>query len=230
MHRHEIEQLPEVIEATSVLMSLEGKGLVEPAIASGWTRARLTDSTSNDIDVSYVGSIHYEEAQQLLRESLDELCYDPAPWDIDGIWNAQLAYGVEHTVENFLIYYVDSIDSVYLATDGRLHDPTGFGFQDAEARLLRINDYDRKHGLQQIAREEVNICLEGCRRISQLRWTPTDESTERIIEGIANWEMLTDDEKAYFYRKLASKFKEDERQDAQTSYATYGWGFIFNEL
>jgi tRNA nucleotidyltransferase/poly(A) polymerase len=49
---------------------------------------------------------------------------------------------VKHTVDNFLLYYLNSIDSVYLTGDGKLHDPTGFGFEDAQTKTLRINDYD----------------------------------------------------------------------------------------
>jgi hypothetical protein len=226
----EIEALPAVQEAAAVLVGLEKRGLVEPAVASGWTRAMLTDTTSRDIDVAYVGDIHYEEAQQYLREVLTELGVDPEPWDIDGIWNAQMSYGVEHTVDNYLLYYVDSIDTVYLASDGKLHDPTGNGFSDAEARILRINEYDRKDGRKPTSYEEVNVCLEGCRRIAQLGWEATPESRQRINEGIVEWSRLSDKEKAYFTRKLASKYEPDKRGEAQPIYHQFGWGFIFDHI
>lgn len=226
----EIEALPEVREASIVLQHLEGRGLIEPAIASGWTRAKLTDSQSKDIDVAYVGPVHFIEAQAHLREVLAELDVNPKPWDVEGIWNAQMSYGVEHTVDNYLLYYVNSIDSVFLASDGRLHDPTGFGFQDAEARVLRINDYDRQNGRTPTPSEEVNVCLEGCRRIAQLGWTATPESIERIEAGTPFWNKLSDKELAYFVRKMGSKFAPDDRQGAKESFTQYGWGFIFDHL
>jgi hypothetical protein len=226
----EIEALPIVKEATAVLKGLETLGLIEPAIASGWTRGLLTDSAITDTDVAYVGKVHYGEAQEYLRAVLSELGLDPKPWDIKGIWNAQMSYGVEHTVDNYLLYYVDSIDSVYLAADGKLHDPTGHGFSDAEAKILRINEYDRQNGRKPTAYEEVNVCLEGCRRITRLCWKATPESRQRIIEGVVQWENLSDDEKAYFFRKLASKYKPEERADAQKVYYEFGWGFIFDHI
>lgn len=226
----EIEALPVVKEAAAVLRGLEGRGLVEPAIASGWTRAFLTDTTSSDIDVAYVGDIHYEQAQQHLREVLAELGVNTEPWDIKGIWNAQMSYGVEHTVDNYLLYYVDSIDTVYLASDGKLYDPTGYGFADAKAGILRINEYDRENGRIPTSYEEVNVCLEGCRRVAQLGWQATPESRQRINEGVAEWGKLSDEEKAYFTRKLTSKYKPEKREQAQVIYRQFGWGFIFDHL
>ena len=224
----EIEALPEVRQAAKVLQELEARGLVEPAIASGWIRAKLTDSYSPDIDVAYVGPVHYEDAQRYLTQILAELKYDPKSWDIKGIWNAQIAYGVDNSPEHYLLYYVDSIDTVYLASDGKLHDPTGFGFKDAETRTLRINDYDRRHSIFPVPREEVNICLESCRRITQLGWTPTTDSLDRIKEGVAVWDKLSNDDKEYFVQKLSRKYKPKERTAAKASYDRFGWGFIFN--
>lgn len=226
----EIESLPAVHEAATVLQKLEERGLVEPAIASGWTRAMLTNSTTSDIDVSYVGNVHYEQAQQYLRDVLAELNINSDPWDINGIWNAQMSYGVEHTVDNYLLYYVNSIDSIYLASDGKLHDPTGMGFSDAQARILRINEYDRMNGRQPTSYEEVNVCLEACRRIALLGWNPTPESIERITEGVANWDNLSNEERAYFTRKLAGKYTPEKRSPAEQIYQKYGWGFIFQML
>lgn len=223
-----IENLPEVQEAARVLQGLEERGLVEPAIASGWTRAKLTDTTTKDIDVAYVGPVHYEEAQHHLKEVLESLGIDPTPWDIKGIWNAEQAYGVKHTVENYLLYYVCSIDSVYLASDGKLHDPTGFGFADAKDRLLRINNYDHKHGIFPVAREEVNICMEGCRRLAQHGWNATPASVDRIRRGVSAWQELDEEAVAYFKRKLASKFPLQHRPEAQKVYSQLGWGFVFD--
>lgn len=226
----DIEALPEVRQATTVLSALEKRGLVEPAIASGWTRAMLTDCNRTDIDVAYVGPVHYNDAQKYLREILDELGFDPDPWDINGIWNSQMAYGVKHTVEDYLLNYVCSIDSVYLASDGKLHDPTGFGFKDGEAKLLRINEYDRQDGRIPTAFEETYVCIQGCRRIAQHGWRITPASKKRIIEGVSAWSELTDDQRAEFTQNLGKKIPLSARKEAQLSFAKFGWGFIFDLL
>ncbi len=229
MHISEIEKLDVIKEATLVLAELEANGLLEPAIASGWTRSLLTDTTTPDIDVSYVGDTHYQQAQHILLHILDKIRpSNAAMWDVKGIWNAQLAYGLTHTVDNFLMYYVDSIDSVYLASDGKLHDPTGYGFKDAQTKTLRINMYDINRGLL-ADHEDVNVCLEGCRRIVKLGWQPTRESAKRITAGAEKWATLPQDKKDYFTGKLAKKYRRNEITKAQGIYQTYGWGFIFDD-
>lgn len=225
----EIERLPEVIEAAAVLRRLENYGIKEPAIAAGWTRSLLTDGTTNDIDVSYVGAVHYEDAQAILTQVLsDSEVSNRGMWDVKGIWNAQLAYGVEHTVDNFLLYYLNSIDSVYLASDGKLHDPTGYGFSDAQTKTLRVNDYDLDGGRVTTPAAETNVCLESCRRLAKFGWTATARTVERINEGSSRWNELTADERMYFVNKLKTKYHDNERIAAQRIYNKYGWGFIFD--
>ena len=68
-----IEQPPEVQQAARVLSRLEHFGIKEPGIAAGWTRSLLTSEPTNDIDVPYVGTVHYEEAQNILATALDEI-------------------------------------------------------------------------------------------------------------------------------------------------------------
>mgnify|MGYP000872164219 FL=1 len=228
MQVEELENLPEVVETATVLRYLENHGVKEAAIAGGWTRSLLGAGATSDIDVSYVGDIHYEDAQAILRKALKEI--NPsniAVWDVKGIWNAQIAYGVEHVVDNYLLYYLNSIDSVYLASDGKLHDPTGFGFDDARTKILRINDYDVANRVTTPS-EEVNVCLENCRRIAKFGWTPTDRTIERLRQGTVRWSELTSDEMSYFVNKLAIKYKASERNPAQRVYAEHGWGFIFD--
>lgn len=224
----EIEALKEVKEAAAVLCFLEDNGIEEPAIAAGWTRSLLTGGTTADIDVSYVGPFHYEKAQEVLRQALDTI--NPTTksmWDVKGIWNAQLAYGVQHTEDNFLLHYLNSIDSVYLAADGKLHDPTGYGFKDAQTKTLRINDYDL-HNRTPTPSEEVNVCLENCRRIAKFGWTVTDRTIERITHGTNDWSKLSDEEKSYFINKLSKKYLEAERPAAKSIYDKYSWGFVFD--
>lgn len=225
---HEIEQLPEVKSAVNVLRLLESKGIKEAAIAAGWTRSLISGGTTSDIDVSYVGNIHYEDARIILSEVLNEVNPpNKQMWDVKGIWNAEIAYGVKHTVDNFLLYYLNSIDSVYLASDGRLHDTTGFGFQDAETKILRINDYDLIDRTT-TASEEVNVCLENCRRLAKFGWTPTERTVERITNGAGRWNELSQDERSYFINKLKTKYSQSERSHAKVIYDLYGWGFIFD--
>lgn len=228
MNVAETERSPEVIEAAEVLRNLEEHGIKEAAIAAGWTRSLLTDSPTNDIDVSYVGDVHYEQAQEILAQTLDEVNpVNREMWDVKGIWNAQIAYGVQHTVDNFLLYYLNSIDSVYLASDGKLHDPTGFGFDDAQTKTLRINDYDLE-GRSTTASEEVNVCLENCRRLAKFGWIPTARTVERLTMSTPRWNELSNDETAYFVNKLQTKYSDDERANARKIYDKYGWGFIFD--
>ncbi|HSX30833.1 MAG TPA: hypothetical protein VLE99_02860 [Candidatus Saccharimonadales bacterium] len=230
MNVADIEALPVVRQASQVLHRLQEYGLGEPAIAGGWTRGFLTDITPSDIDVAYVGPVLPEAAQAYLCQTLDELSVDTAPWDIKGIWNASLAYGVTHTVQNYLLYYINSIDSVYLRADGRLHDPTGHGFTDAATKTLRLNTYDSTDGRTPTAKEEVYICLEGCRRIARFGWTPTPESRDRICTGTARWHELTPTDQLYYLRKkILGKYALGERAEAQGIYGTYGWSFVFDQ-
>lgn len=224
----EIENLPEVKEAVKILCILEEEGLKEPAIAAGWTRSLLTSGITSDIDVSYVGEIHFVQAQLILKNALEQINpSNKAMWDVKGIWNAQIAYGVEHTVDNFLLHYLNSIDSVYLGSDGKLHDPTGFGFEDAKTKTLRINEYDT-NGRTPTPSEEVNVCLENCRRLAKFGWIPTERTVERIRRGTINWARLSAKEKDYFINKLKTKYSPTERVIVKPVYAKYGWGFIFD--
>lgn len=228
MRINEIENLTDVQSSARVLGELESRGIKEAAIAAGWTRTLIAGGNTSDIDVSYVGDIHFEDAQAILTEVLDKV--NPPNremWDVKGIWNAEIAYGVKRTVDNFLLYYLNSIDSVYLASDGKLHDPTGYGFQDAETRTLRINDYDLE-GRTTTPSEEVNVCLENCRRLAKFGWSPTDRTVERISGSTSRWQELTTKEKSYFINKLKTKYSDQERLGAKATYDLYGWGFIFD--
>ena len=228
MRVKEIEKLPEVQASARVLGELEARGLNEASIGGGWTRTLVAGGDTKDIDISYVGNIHYEDAQGILAQVLEEV--DPpnrAMWDVKGIWNAELADGIEHTVENFLLNYLNSIDSIYLASDGRLHDPTGYGFLDAKMKVLRINDYDISKGAT-TASKEVYVCLENCRRIAKFGWAPTTRTVERITECVSRWPELSEDELNYFVSRLRTKYSVKERPSAHAVYNLYGWGFVFD--
>jgi hypothetical protein len=225
---HEIESKSEIIAAANVLKELEKRGLAQPAIASGWIRGFLTGTKPSDIDIAYVGDVHYDAAQKYLKEIISELHLEHMDWDVTGIWNAQMKNpSVTTTERNYLLFYVCSIDSVYLASDGKLHDATGFGFEDASNKILRMNDFTAMN-FQFPNDEIVYFCLEGCRRIVQFKWTPTEHSVELIKSGTEKWLLLSDTEKQYFYKRLMKKYTEEEMLNAQKIYERYGWGFVFD--
>jgi hypothetical protein len=227
MKPSEIEKLAEVKEAVQVLKGLEKRGLQQPAIAGGWIRSFLTDLPPSDIDVLYVGPVHYHEAQDRLSDILAKLSINPIDWDIKGIWNAELAWQLSSVNQSILIYYVSSIDSVYLTSDGKLHDPTGHGYADALTKTLRINDYvDRPI----TPGSWVNTYLEGCRRIVKFGWQPTERSTELIKQGALYWEKLTEESRQKFYHRLEKKYLPRERKSARQVYEKYGWGFVFDGI
>jgi hypothetical protein len=225
-----IEKRKEIKEASLVLKRLEEKGLKEPAIASGWIRGWLTGIAPSDIDIAYVGDVHFEEAQKYLQEILDSLNIDKTPWDIKGIWNAQLEYPEITTTErNYLLFYVDSIDSVYLASDGKLHDTTGYGFEDAKHKVLRMNDFTKMDFVYRDSKL-VYLCLEGCRRVAKFGWTPTEQSIKLIKDGLSLWSKLSESTKKYFIEhKIIAKYQKEEFLKYQAVYNTFGWGFIFDE-
>lgn len=224
-----IEKNPQIKTAARVLKLLELKGLKQPAIASGYIRGFLTDTIPTDIDIAYVGDVHFEEAQKYLLEIITQLKLDPTPWDLKGIWNAQIECPEINTTEkNYLIFYVDSIDSVYLASDGKLHDPTGFGFDDAKTKTLRMTDF-KSNGFNYSKSKIVYLCLEGCRRIANFGWKPTPKSVELIKSGIELWPQLSQQSKNYFYNRISKKYPPDQFSDAQKIYKEYGWDFIFPE-
>lgn len=126
MNKLHIENQKEIKDVANVLADLEQGGLKQACVASGYTRGWLTDTKPSDIDIAYVGDIHFEQAQELLRNSISRRGLEDLDWDLNGIWNAELAYPeITITERHYLIHYVCSIDTVYLASDGKLYDPTG---------------------------------------------------------------------------------------------------------
>lgn len=222
-----IETKQEIQNATLVLKELENKSIKEPCIASSYTRGFLTGTKPSDIDIAYIGNIHYTVAQKYLSQVLKKLGINDQNWDVTGIWNAQIAHPeITSTEMNYLLFYVNSIDSIYLASDGKLHDPTGFGFQDSITKTLRMNDFT-KMDFRYLNKDVVYLCLEGCRRIAKFNWNPTQESIELIKYGIPLWNKLENTEKEYFYnKKILSKYNFDQLSEVEKIYDKYGWGFV----
>lgn len=229
-NKQQIESQPEVVQVAGVLAELEEKGLKQVCIASGWTRGWLIDSARSDIDIAYVGDIHYTQAQRLLLEAIQKHKVEHLDWDLEGIWNAELACPeITTTRQHYLVHYVCSIDSVYLASDGKLHDATGFGFEDAANKVLRMNDFEQIDFNYQPV-NIVYLCLEGCRRIAKFGWTPTSRSVELIRKGLPLWSELSAAEREYFYtKKIVKKFPPEDWQGLKSVYDQLGWGFIFEE-
>ena len=119
--------------------------------------------------------------------------------------------------------------------------PTGFGFQDATTRTLRMNMYDIADGRTPTASEHVNVCLEHCRRMAKFDWQPTAESAARIAAGVQYWPQLPVTEVAYFTRKLAIKYPllnthkraQDTRSLAGILFSTFNlraWWLISHDM
>ena len=226
-----VEKLQEVEEVTQVLKLLEQAGLKQASVASGWTRGFIAEAKPSDIDIAYVGDVHYEKAQIILKDIIRSLGYENKNWDVDGIWNVSMAYKDVDTVEkNYLIYYVDSIDTVYLRADGKLIDPTGYGFKDALNKILRMNDFT-KNGYNYPNKDIVYLCLEGCRRIAKFGWRQSSESISLIKSGVPLWNTLSSIEKGYFLtKKLKAKYNPAEYGSAQKIYSQFGWEFVFDNI
>lgn len=224
----EIEIQEPIRTATEVLKRLEVIGLKEPAIAGGWIRGWLTGMTPTDIDVAYVGDIDFNKAQMYLVAILDQLGLDKSPWDIKGIWNAQMENSLITSTEmNYHLFYVDSIDSVCLKSDGKLHDITGHGFSDAQEKILRMNDFT-KYNFPYSDSKIIWLCLEGIRRIAKFGWIPTERSGELIQIGLPKWKHLSSKSKEYFMRRMNEKYTPPEMQMVRDIYSNYGWDFILD--
>lgn len=223
----QIENQPEVKQATVVLKRLEDQGLEIPSIASGWIRGWLTNIQPSDVDVQYAGKIPREEASKILLRTLTNLGMDPSNWDIEGIWNTEIWRGLIPR-DYYLAFFVNSIDSVYLASDGKLHDSTGFGFEDAKNKILRMNDFIKRN-YNHTDLDIVYVCLRGCERMAKHGWRPTQRSVTLLSSGVERWEKLDSDQQKYLLQHyILDKHKPENFNNAKRIYEKYGWGFVFD--
>jgi len=230
-HIQDIEKLEDIKNVSKVLEELENKGLSQASIASGYIRGYLTNTTPSDIDILYFSKTHFLRAREILKDAIKKYNLEYLNWDIEGIWSVQIAAPYINSVqENLLLYYVNSIDTVYLVSDGKLHDPTGYGFEDSLAKTLRMNDF-RTNGYKFYKDLDiVYLCLEGCRRIAKYGWHPTKESEDIIRFGLSLWKNLSLKDKDYIYTKrIQKKYLKTEIPIAKRIYDQYGWGFIFDK-
>lgn len=224
----DVEEKPEVIEVTKVLRELEKQGLLEPSVASGWTRGWITGIPPSDIDIQYSGKISREDAQKILLETLETMKISKDNWDVAGMWNTERAKGMT-PAQYYLVFFVDSIDSCYLAADGRFHDPTGFGFEDARAKVLRMNDF-KISSYPYTDEDIVYLCLRGCERIAKHGWIPTERSVELLSGAVSRWQNLAAARHEFLIRDyILAKHKRENFEKARNVYAKYGWGFVFDE-
>lgn len=225
MLKEEIESHPDIKSVVTVLRALETKGLENPTVASGFIRGFLVDTPPTDIDIKYTGTIKRAEAPQILRQTLTELLVDPSNYDIEGIWNFEEQLGITDTDAYLMFTYVTSIDSVYLAVDGGLHDPTGFGFEDAQTRRLRMNDFTKKQFKPYTDEEICYLCLRGCERIARNGWLPDEHSIELITGHTAKWDNLPPDRQTFLaHDYIYSKFTTSQLSQARIIYQSFGWG------
>lgn len=224
-----IQNEPEVILVSQILKELEALGVEQACVASGWIRGWLTDSPRSDIDIAYIGKVHFSEAQSHLQKLVEKYNAEHLDWDLKGIWNAQIeSPQIKSTQHNYLVNYVCSIDSVYLASDGMLHDPTGYGVEDALNGVLRMNDYE-EIDYKYKDRTIVYLALEGCRRIAKFNWKPTERTIELIKNASDKWLNLNKKEKEYFYKRISKKFPSSQWERVRPAYDEFGWGFIFDQ-
>jgi hypothetical protein len=222
-----IEAKTEVKMATKVLIQLSKKGLNNPCIASGWIRGWITKTQPTDIDIQFSGPIPRIKAPKILEQTLTQLKLDKSNWDIKGIWNIQEWSGIENIEEYYRLFFVDSIDSIYLASDGKLHDPTGHGIADAANKILRMNDF-AKATFPYRDEDIVYLCLRGCEKVARNHWKPTPNSIKLIEKETYRWEKLSPERQKFLVTDyLIGKFKPEKLGKAKKIYSKFGWGFVF---
>jgi hypothetical protein len=215
---------PDVIQIVEILHALEDRGLTTPAVASGFPRSLLLDAPPSDVDIHYTGVVPTVQAEEWLHAELAARKVFSTDWDI---WNFTEHDARITTIEfGYLAHFVSTIDCVYIAADGQLHDLTGRGVADAEARLLEFtHPY-----VQQYSWTPGQLCyllLEGCRRIFLYGLTPTPEATRHLREGVVLWDAAIATDRTYLHKRLYHKLDALQREAARPIYEQYGWGAVF---
>lgn len=230
MSVEEIESKPDVREVASVLQQLSLRGLEKPSVASGYVRGWITGTTPTDIDIQYAGKVPMKQAQRILIEVLDERGVDKTRYDLRGIWNVKEWRGVETPEQYYKLFFINSIDSVYLAADGKLHDTIGFGLSDAREGVLRMNDFT-KAKFPYTDEDIVYLCMRGCERVARYGWKPTKQSADLICGETARWGKLSSDRQEFLVRDyILAKFPKVRLSFAQDIYEKFGWGFVFDHV
>lgn len=210
----------------AVLARLAAQGLRGPAVASGFTRGILLSAAPTDIDIHYVGDVPTATAERWLAAARTELGLAGGEWDI---WNFQ-----EHdplittTAYGYHAHFVSTIDCVYLAADGALHDLTGRGAADAQAHVLHFSHLDVTD-YPYTAGQLCYLYLEGCRRVFQYGLTPTAASAAALRANAGLWARCPAPDQAYLHRRLRKKLHPAQRDAARAIYASFGWDAIFDE-
>jgi hypothetical protein len=218
---------PRLQRAARILARLRERGLIDPAVASGFTRGVLLDAPPTDVDIHYVGDVPTATAEMWLVEELRAAEIQDGEWDI---WNfqehdpliTQIAYG-------YLVHFASTIDCIHLGADGALHDVTGRGVADARARRmhlghLAVTDYPYKVG------QLCYMYLEGCRRVFQYGLTATDESAASLRANADLWGRCPEPDRIYLCERLREKVPAAQRAAARPCYAAFGWDSIFDEV
>jgi hypothetical protein len=222
----EVERDARLAPVAAVLARLAARGLREPAVASGFTRCIVLGAPPTDIDIHYVGEVPTATAEGWLAEARVDLGLADGEWDI---WNFQ-----EHdplittTAYGYHVHFVSTIDCIYLAADGALHDLTGRGVADARARRMHFSHLDVTD-YPYTAGQLCYLYLEGCRRIAQYGLTSTAASAAALRENADLWARCPAPDQDYLRRRLRYKLTPDQRDAARTVYASFGWDAIFDE-
>jgi hypothetical protein len=220
-----IAQRSDMRAAAGMLTRLAARGLIDPAVASGFMRCHLLGVPPTDVDIHYVGPVPTATAEAWLHEELATAGISDGEWDI---WNF-----TEHdpriltTAYGYQVHFVSTIDCVYLGADGVLHDLTGRGVANAEARILEfthlaVSDYPYTPG------QLCYLYLEGCRRMFLYGLTPTTASANALQTNVHLWHRATPADRHYLRDRIQHKLTDVQRAAAQSLYAHYGWDAVFS--
>ena len=221
---HQIAQMPAMQQVAAILAGLRDRGLQEPAVASGFIRSHVMGVPPTDVDIHYVGTVPTKTAEQWLAELLTAGNITNRSWDI---WNfTEHDPRITTTEFGYRAHFVSTIDCIYLAPDGALHDLTNRGVVDARTHTLEFCHL----GVTNYRFEIGQLCyiyLEGCRRMFLHDLHPTPTSALALRNSASLWQRCPAVDRAALHKRLHEKLDAAQRAAAQPIYASYGWDAIF---
>ncbi len=221
----QMAQISAMARVAVVLTRLAARGLGDPAVASGFVRCHLLGVPPTDIDIHYVGVVPTATAEGWLRDAIAETGGADGEWDI---WNfTEHDPRITTTAYGYRAHFVSTIDCVYLAVDGMLHDLTGRGVADADQRTLEfthlaVADYPYTPG------QLCYLYLEGCRRMFLYGLSPTPASAQALHASAGLWRQAAPADRRYLRDRVRHKLTPAQCRAALPLYARYGWDAVFS--
>ncbi len=219
-----IEADPRVRHVAGILAKLARRGVQDPAVASGFIRARMLGAPPTDVDIHYVGDVPTATAQVWLHELLDA---DGIPHDDWDIWNfTEHDPRITSTAYGYLVHFVSTIDCIFLGPDGALHDLTGRGAADARGKILRFSHFE----IQDYPYAEGQLCYiytEGLRRMFLYDLAPDPASAAALRASPPLWHACAEADRRYLRDRLRRKLSIARRGAALSLYAAWGWATLF---